>query len=177
MDSISILLKDINNGNQQSFESLKAKYSPLLTKEVSSFLFTGSGSKEDLEYIAENALLNAAVTYDQSKNIAFGYYAKVCIRNALKSAYRSALSERKQKNKTAVVNKIKKPISIPAFSDLSEDEIKSKIDSVLSPYEILILEKHLEGLKPREIAVDIGKDTKSVSNAIFRIREKIKNIK
>lgn len=177
MVKITVLLEEIKGGNRQSLEILKSRYSPLMNKLVTSFEETGSGTYDDLSYIAENALIKAAFSYDSEKKVTFGSYAKVCITNALRSAYRAACAERRRKEKLPKVKPKTKIISIPAFDGLTEDEIKEKINSVLSNYEKLILEKYLEGLKPAQIGRLVGKDAKSVSNAIFRIRRKICNIK
>jgi RNA polymerase sporulation-specific sigma factor len=55
-------------------------------------------------------------------------------------------------------------------------EILSLAKDVLSDYEMKILEMYILGLRAKEISVAIGKSEKSVNNAIYRIRTKLKKI-
>ena len=50
------------------------------------------------------------------------------------------------------------------------------IVAVLSPYERCVLREYISGKSVREIAQDLNKESKSVYNALFRIREKGKQL-
>ena len=76
------------------FSLLKAKYAPLIRSLVRSF----EGADEE-EYIreAESALLKAAVRFDiKQSDVAFGLYAKICMRNALISLRRKEMSKKRR---------------------------------------------------------------------------------
>ena len=48
-------------------------------------------------------------------------------------------------------------------------------EKTLSPYEKKVLSLCYKGYRAKEIAIHVGKSTKSVNNAIFRIRSKLKD--
>lgn len=173
---ISEILNGVKNGEQSSFDRLRSKYAPLISKEVFSFSQSGAGSENELREEAERALLSAAVSFDETKNIAFGYYAKICIRNALITVRRAVISKEKRLNKIDPVPGKRRKRSFEAFDGLSRDEIMEKISAVLSPYERRVFLMSLDGKKAHEIAAIVGNDEKSVNNAIFRSRQKIRNM-
>ena len=54
------------------------------------------------------------------------------------------------------------------------EKLISFAESSLSPYERKIFSMYVDGIKAKEISVVIGKSEKSVNNAIYRIRLKLK---
>ena len=55
-----------------------------------------------------------------------------------------------------------------------EEKLLSMAEKILSNYELRIFKMYLQGERTKEISAKIGKDEKSVNNAIFRIRSKLK---
>ena len=55
-----------------------------------------------------------------------------------------------------------------------EEKLISLAEKVLSNYELRIFKMYAHGARAKEISAKIGKDEKSVNNAIFRIRSKLK---
>ena len=53
-------------------------------------------------------------------------------------------------------------------------ELCKKVQDQLSDYESKIWWLHFAGRTPKEIAALVGKDEKSVTNAIYRIRQKLR---
>ena len=51
---------------------------------------------------------------------------------------------------------------------------KYTLNRLLSVYEKRVLHYYIAGFSPAEIASHVGKDERSVSNALFRIRGKLK---
>ena len=77
-------------------------------------------------------------------------------------------------------------LDIIAFSELQDPEailidrenmdgMEYKINKVLSKLETEVLVYYLEGLSYQEIAEKLGKDTKSVDNAVQRIKKKLES--
>ena len=64
------------------------------------------------------------------------------------------------------------------FSYVSEgrdtERTVERISGILSSYEKRVFSEYMLGKAVSEIAEDLGRSTKSVSNAMFRIREKVK---
>lgn len=167
----------VQSGDAESFEGLKRKYAPLIMNAVSSF-GSAETSRDDLEREAESALLKAAVRYDtdQSK-VAFGLYAKICIRNALISVLRKEQTKQRRQARQALAAEEKKSRNA-RFSYVGEsrntEKTVERISETLSSYEKLVFGEYMSGKTVSEIAEAVGRSTKSVSNAMFRIKEKVK---
>lgn len=177
---INEILKGVKCGKQDDFEKLRRKYAPLISKEVFSFSASGAGSESELRDEAERALLSAAVSFDSSLGVGFGYYAKRCIRNALITLRRAALTREKRAKKMSTsgssVPPSRRKRSFEAFEGLNRDEIMAKVSSLLTPYEKKVFLLNVEGKRAVEIAAVVGKDEKSVNNAVFRARSKIRKL-
>jgi len=171
-------------------ELLISRYIRTVRMSARPFFLTG-GDGEDLIQEGMLGLLVAVRSYRSDKNTAFKTYAEVCIKRRIYSAIRTAAAEKNLPlNKAISFN----PLS---FSD-SEETVLSE-QSVPDPEEVLIgreqakervlqlgndlsdmesavLELYLLGLSQREIAVKLGKNVKSVDNAVQRIRQKAMRI-
>ena len=173
---ITDIINGVKSDSQEAFEALRQRYAPMITKQVKSFVESGAGSEGDLRDVAESALLNAAESFDVSCGVGFGYYAKICVRNALITVRRKVISAEKRNKKisSAALLKQRRRKSYGAFAGLNEEEIMKKISALLSGYEKRVFVMSLEGKSAQEIAEVVGRDEKSVNNAIFRARSKIR---
>ena len=126
------------------------------------------------------SLYRAATTYDlEQANVSFGLYAQICITNRMISCVRRMkrlFSERPLS--LAEDEELPTPVSDePAASLLAKERVEttySVIRRVLSPFEFSIWQYYVGGSSAKEIAVALGKNEKAVSNAIGRIRKKLK---
>ena len=170
------LLKEIQNGSDESFSLLEKRYAPLIASMVSSFCASGSGAKDELLQEAQSALLKAALTFDcAQKDVTFGLYAKICIRNALISHRRKALRRMRRDMPGRAVNKRNSVRRV--FSQAGNmEQMLVKIEGMLSAYEKQVLRAYMAGKSVSEIAGEVGKEPKSVYNALFRIRQKGKQL-
>ncbi len=183
-DEVNTLLSEIKKGNEVAFESLTVKYDPLLKSVASSFAVTARGEGlgeiyadlcQELTYV----LFRAAKTYDTEQDqVTFGKYAKRCLNNCAISFLRKARSAAKRERKVRnTLGKEQKPTGL--FSGISKENGESTLNAaktILSPYEYTIFIKYVEGESVSEIAKEVGKDAKSVSNALFRCRAKVKRL-
>ena len=80
------LIKSIQGGDYGDFEVLLEMYRPLIEAAVSKYC--GSMDPDDIRQTCFIAFFNAARSYDTSSEVAFGYYAKICVTNALRSELR-----------------------------------------------------------------------------------------
>ena len=135
---------------------------------------------EDMKQEARLALYRAALKYDpegDGKEVTFGLYAKICVRNALTSQIRRMKAKkrraerlaRKELTEVADVNET----VVAALSTTVEELIRGRGET-LSGYEKTVLCAYAEGKKIPEIADELGKSVKSVNNALYRIRVKLK---
>ncbi len=123
---------------------------------------------------AAMALYSAAVSYDTSQSdVTFGLYAKICIRNSLISIKRK---EKKNAKKTASYAIAEKKAAREAEREASREKLEENEEmlSQLSSYERMVLLLYLNGHSYREIGSALEKSEKSVENALYRTRSKLK---
>ena len=183
MDKVSDLIQKVRNGDHSSFETLAEHYFPLIlsmTQVYSSLCGADDSEKEDLLQEAMVAFYRASLRYDLSvSQVSFGLYAKVCIRNRLISFVRKR-PERTCLVETEHTEEHWEDGKNDPLEDMLRREDLSRmmmiINNELSPYEKNIFSLYMLGRTSDEIALSIGKTKKSVSNAIYRIRVKIKGL-
>ena len=178
------LVGEIQRGDDASFSLLCEKYKPLILSLVSSIFTDSPGlsslDRDDLMQEANIALFKAASSFDTSRGgITFGLYAKICIRNRLVSIKRKAVSDQKKlKRHIAGTSAASKNIGRSHINDdrmIDAAAVSEFAENVLSPYEKRVFALYIEQLSYKEIAERLGKSEKSVDNAIYRIKKKLKN--
>ena len=180
------LLTAVACGDENAFSSLTEQYAPLVRsmseRFIDSFKDTADISAisvQDLEQEARLALYRAAASYDaRQSDVTFGLYAKICIRNSLISLLRKSASAARSKSKSES-NAARGGVGDPLSELVSQTEaaaLTARIRSALSPYENSIFEQYISGRSVKCISGNVGKTEKSVSNALYRIRVKIKGL-
>ena len=185
-DKISVrdLILKVRSGGengQRAFEELLERYEPLIGASVAKFsedevarLFA-----DDLRQEATVVFYNSILTYDTDQTeVEFGLYAKICISNALVSQLR------KLKRRTAEPLTENESIDLfvheaedPSESILEQERVNalySVIRKNLSAFEYRVWRYYVSGLTAKDIGSLVGKDEKSISNAIYRIRKKLR---
>jgi len=177
--------------DQSASEYLLYKYRSLVRTKVRSYFLMGA-EKEDLLQVGMIGLWQAIVDYRQDKDISFLSFARICIERHVITAIKTA-TRRKQ----APLNS---SISLEYPSDDSdcdwnladilvsehtidpEDMVLKREDStrlqgmlrkLLSDFEWRVLAGYQVGKSYREIAIELQCKTKSVDNALARIKRKI----
>lgn len=187
MDQEQIVLesiKQIQSGDGDSFSALALIYKPLMVSLVGKAYGDGSIfgdiGFEDLMQEASLALYSAAVNYDIGQSeVTFGLYAKICIKNRLITLRRRCVS-RKNRQKRAEreqrtaqrTDRLSEPFVRNRSIDASE--LAKTADQVLSGLEKRVFALYADGLSYKEIAADLQLSEKSVDNAIYRIKCKLK---
>ena len=172
---VEALIAATRAGDRTAFSDLLGVYRPLIVSQVSRF-FSAGPEWDELYQDATLALYRAALCYSREHGVTFGAYARVCIGNALVSAYR--------KLRTAEALPIDEVL--PYMQEDSEDPahrmiVAEETDDLyraalacLSPYELRVFFLYIRGCTPREIAPEVGRTEKSVSNAIGRMLVKLR---
>ena len=168
----------VREGDQSAFAELLAEYTPLVSAEVSRHGATlGEQDVEDLRQIALVALYRAALAFDVAQGeVEFGLYAKICISNALISQLR-AIRRRVPEVSVELVSPLEEQGEDPAARVMEEeafDALYTRIRSHLSAYENRVWSLFMAGHSAKEIAALLSKDTHSVENAVYRIRQKLR---
>ncbi|MBQ7335354.1 MAG: sigma-70 family RNA polymerase sigma factor [Clostridia bacterium] len=177
-DSTPLLLA-AKLGDQSAFERLLERYSPLIDSMTSEFAHSISGAEyeDDFRQEACIAFFNAVKHFDAEQNeVQFGLFAKICIRHRLVS-YRRSL--RKQEPMLSLDETVTSPEEEKDPSAYVEEEenyqaLYRLIEATLSPYENRIWWLYLSGRTAKEIAFQLEKDERSVQNAVYRIRKKLR---
>lgn len=170
------LLRRTREGSDEAFEALAKMYAPLISSMASSFRATGAGALDELLEEARSALLKAALRYDSTQQkVSFGLYAKICIRNALISQRRKALCRARREERVPTRRKTAR--GFYRVENTGEEQVlMARIETLLSGYEKKVLGEYVSGKTAAQIAAALGRDKKSVSNALFRIRTKVKTL-
>ncbi len=191
-DAMLELLDRIKQGDESAFAELAEEYSSMTESAVRrfapSFGMAGHNSdcvvgEDDLRQCAYMALFRAASSYRpdaEGKSVSFGLYSKICVNNALISELRKYKSEQRRRDrlKESSVRSGKKtsdPLSRIVSSE-NASELLSLIDLNLSVFEKEVFDNYIVGKSVGEIAERLGKDEKSVSNALYRMKVKIKGL-
>ena len=181
--SLKIHIEKAAQGSEESLNFLVNKYKPLLDSEVSRYTGEGMNSQDidDLRQEAEIAFCNAVCNYDDSVGgVEFGLFAKICIDNSLISYIRTYnrrsrgyILSGEEHTPTEHADPIEKVIQDEAFMLL-----RNKISANLSPFENKVWWMYVSGMSAKKIAEALSVDggVKSVNNAIYRIRRKLRAV-
>ena len=174
-------------GEREAEEALVDRYLQLVRAIARPFFLVG-GDSEDLIQEGMFGLLSAVRQYDPENGASFRTFAEHCIRKRIISAIRSASRLKhfplndglslEQLSEDASLPFAAIPAIQPSPEELvlareSKEELYSAFRSRLSKFEIRVLDLYLDGLSYQIIAQRLGKDQKSIDNAVQRIRRKM----
>lgn len=169
------LIEDVKDGNHSAFSEICEDFTPLMRSQVLKLFGDAPSEYDDRLQDAALALYDATVSFDLTQDkVTFGLYAKICIRNRLVSIKRK---EKKNSKKAAsyasLENQVQETGRGAARERLEDNE---KVISELSSYEKSVLKLYLNGHSYREIGLALNKSEKSVDNALYRIKSKLKKL-
>lgn len=165
-------------GNNAAFNELAEKYSPLIDSMTERFRTEARQynlDDEDLRQEAVIALYGAVKAFDYGqKDVTFGLFAKICIRNRFigiirRHRGRSENGTAESDPDTGSYNPEQYIIDRENYERLTKMIDESLTDYEKSVFKLFILDKSY-----REIAGALGRDVKSVDNAVCRIKKKLK---
>lgn len=170
----------VKNGDRAAFEELLVSYEPMILSEVTKLLLKASDFSDEAEELRQEgrlAFYDAAIGYKENGEVTFGLYAKICVHNRLVSYLRKLSSKRRREQKAAEA--AGQGTRMSASEELlgayeRSVEIKRIVDSEATELEKNVLMLYLQKKSYKEIAEAVGRDTKSVDNAINRVKSKIK---
>lgn len=178
---IKELILSVRNGDQEAFVTLLHKYKPLIESSVNRFSSDESFSlyHEDLKQEAAVVFYNSILAYDLDQTeVEFGLFAKICIHNALVSQLR-LLKKRSAETLEIMPDDLffAQDSDDPSVKVLEQERLKSLyavIRKNLSDMEYSIWQLYVSGRSAAEMARLLGISEKSVSNAVYRIRKKLR---
>jgi RNA polymerase sporulation-specific sigma factor len=173
MDKMDIvdLISLVREGDNLAFAELVKRYTPLINKEISD-CDTHSLSVGELYAEACIGLHRAAMTYDSTRSLTFGLYAKICIYRRLVDLLRATNTLQSDFD----VEKLFVTPSIDSRLAAAEhfESLMSRSKSLLSDFEYQIFVLHVQGYRTARIAEILSVSSKSVDNAKNRIFRKLR---
>ena len=180
---VNALILKVRDKDQQAFLELLDRYKPLLKSLVSRFESDDltRSLEEDLLQEATVVFYNAILTYDHTQtDVEFGLYARICISNALVSQIRAINRRRVEHSAELEGGSFFDDNATNPIEDIVKQEdlriLYTVIKNNLSEYEYLVWHNYMLGKTAREIGVLVGGNEKSVTNAIYRIRKKLRGL-
>ena len=190
------LILDAKNGDQYAIEQILTDHKQLVNSVVRKYFLIG-GDIDDLVQEGMIALYNAILTYDKWKNSSFDAYAYMLVERNIISLIKQANSKKNMPLNEAFIVNSQGTISFdennenvgymissldpnPENELLDNDsynELMEKIKSTLSDYENKVLEYYLQGYNYNDIAVKLSVSSKSIDNALNRIKNKLEFLK
>ena len=170
-------------GDEAAFERLLTDYAPLITSAVKSTITEFSFSDSDYEDLYQEAVIfffRALNRYDtQQDGVAFGLFAKICIQNGLRTQAKKLKKRDDLLACTDGADPLENASGEGAPSErLIEEEryvmLYQSVRATLSTYENRVWWLYLSGLTANNIAARLQKSERSIQNAIYRIRKKLR---
>ena len=187
-ESDNELLNLVFLGDREAEEVLVERYMQLV-RSCARPLFLAGGDSEDLIQEGMFGLLSAIRQFDNADGTSFRTFAEHCIRMRLYSAIKSAsrlkhlplnngvsleqLSEDSPMQLSAIPDVLRCDPEELVLARERTEELYSELAQCLSWLEKQVLALYLEGLSYQEIASRLGKEEKSIDNAVQRIRRKL----
>lgn len=172
-----ILVNAARAGDESAFEKLLEAYTPLIDSMSRSFANIADDFEcyEDIRQEACIAFYKAVQNYDSVKweGVTFGFFAKCCLRKRLISYTRTLLRRESVLPLEERINE-EEDVTAGVVAEEAYMELYRRIEAVLSPYENRVWWLYLSGQTTGAIAAKLGKDERSVQNAIYRIRKKLR---
>jgi RNA polymerase sporulation-specific sigma factor len=179
-------------GDQQASSRLVRKYRSLVRCKARSYFLVG-GDRDDVIQEGMIGLFKAIRDYDPSRQASFRSFAELCVTRQMITAIKTA-TRQKHTPLNGYVS-----LSRPAVSDeegerlladilaakdacdpadmviqaWESDYIRSGFQEALSPFESRVLRLYMDGCSYQEIAERLDRHSKSVDNALQRVKRKI----
>ena len=182
------LINLIKDGDQEAAASLVLRYKNVVKRQAAVWNGRiGDYDSDDLYQIGCIHLLHIAPSYDESKNASFPTFLEHCLKNRYSDINRTSKTKPTTVSIDSAINDDQDKNSLRDFipskglspeekilEDESSTEFFDKISSFLSKAEISVLNLYLAEFSYREIADKLKLTSKSVGNALYSARKKIK---
>ena len=192
LEDLQLVLK-ASNGSQPAMDTLIRRYNGFVRLKASSYFLAG-GDSEDLIQEGLIGLYKAVRDFRADKETSFRSFAELCVTRQIITAIKTATRFKHQPLNTYVSfshtpagqesdgecslgDALPGPgTNDPASCVISTEELQSLVfalGSGLSRLESDALRCYLEGQSYEDMAVELGCDTKTIDNALQRVKRKI----
>lgn len=169
-------VKRARGGDKEAVERILNDYKNLVRSFARRYILP-DGETEDLVQEGMIGLYNAIGNYDESKGLSFKNFACLCVKRRIWDVMKKYNPE-----KNCFFLGIEPIGEADEFAlDPEEEVLKNErgnelllvMGKVLSDFEFRVFTLYIEGLTASEICETIGKDFKSVDNAVQRSKRKL----
>ncbi|EDS76580.1 RNA polymerase sigma-H factor [Clostridium botulinum C str. Eklund] len=182
---------DAKNGDVEAQEYLINKYKNFVKAKAKSYFLIGA-DKEDIYQEGMIGLYKAIRDFKPDKLSSFKAFAELCVTRQIITAIKTATRQKHIPLNTYI--SLNKPIydeesdrtlldilstvkvCDPEELVISREEvlkIEKEIEQVLSELELEVLNSYLQGKSYQEIACDLDRHSKSIDNALQRVKRKL----
>lgn len=182
---------EAKNGNVKAQEYLISKYENFVKIRAKSYFLIGA-DKEDIYQEGMIGLYKAIRDFKPDRLTSFKGFAEICVTRQIITAIKTATRQKHIPLNTYI--SLNKPIydedsdrtlldvlsetrvANPEELVISKEElkhIKSEIGEALSSLEMEVLNSYLDGKSYQEIACDLDRHSKSIDNALQRVKRKL----
>jgi RNA polymerase sigma-H factor len=192
LEDLQLVLR-ARNGDQAALDSLMRRYTGFVRLKASSYFLAG-GDSEDLIQEGLIGLYKAVRDFRTDKETSFRSFAELCVTRQIITAIKTA-TRFKHQPLNQYVSFSHTPagqdgdgectlgdalpgsaVEEPSVVVISTEELQSLVFTLgtgLSKLESDALRLYLEGSSYEEMAADLGCDTKTIDNALQRVKRKI----
>ena len=194
LEDLQLFLK-ARNGSSVALDALIRRYTPFVRLKASAYFLVG-GANDDLIQEGLIGLYKAVRDFRPDKETSFRSFAELCVTRQIITAIKTA-TRFKHTPLNSYVSFSHTPagqdpdgdctlgdalpgsaVNDPAVCVISTEELQSLVGclgSTLSPLEADALRLYLEGSSYEAMAEELGCDTKTIDNALQRVKRKILN--
>jgi len=192
LEDLQLVLK-ARNGDSQALDALMRRYTTFVRLKASSYFLAG-GDSDDLLQEGLIGLYKAVRDFRPDKETSFRSFAELCVTRQIITAIKTATrfkhaplntyisfshtpSGQEADSECTLGDALPGPrVHDPAICVISTEELQSLVfclGTSLSPLESDALRLYLEGSSYEEMAEELGCDTKTIDNALQRVKRKI----
>ncbi|HEY3961232.1 MAG TPA: RNA polymerase sporulation sigma factor SigH [Gaiellaceae bacterium] len=192
LEDLQLVLK-ARNGSTQAMDQLIRRYTSFVRLKSSSYFLAG-GDSEDLIQEGLVGLYKAVRDFRPDKETSFRSFAELCVTRQIITAIKTATRFKHAPLNTYVSfshtpagqdgdgdvtlgDALPGPaVNDPSVRVISTEELQSLVgclSTTLSPLEADALRLYLEGSSYEQMAEELGCDTKTIDNALQRVKRKI----
>ena len=194
LEDLQLVLK-ARNGDQAALDALIRRYTSFVRLKASSYFLVG-GDSDDLIQEGLIGLYKAVRDFRPDKETSFRSFAELCVTRQIITAIKTATRYKHAPLNTYVSfshtpagqesdgectlgDALPGPsVNDPSVCVISTEELQSLVFTLgtgLSKLESDALRLYLEGSSYEEMAAELGCDTKTIDNALQRVKRKVLN--
>ena len=187
------LVMRVHNGDERAREQLIQRYTGFVRMKASSYFIAG-GESDDLIQEGLVGLYKAVRDFRTDKETSFRSFAELCITRQIITAIKTATrfkhaplntyvsfshtpAGQESEGECTLGDALPGPsVNDPSVCVISTEELQALVgclSTTLSPLESDALRLYLEGSSYEQMADELGCDTKTIDNALQRVKRKI----